>query len=69
MAGLERRTGLFAGIVQGRTGCTEDEAWEAAQDIEDQLTSGGKAEYADAKFKDCWTGLGQLDRGRRSDSV
>ncbi len=58
VAGLERRTGLFAGIVQGRTGCTEDEAWEAAQDIEDQLTSGGKAEYADAKFKIVGQGWG-----------
>lgn len=58
VAGLERRTGLFAGIVQGRTGCSEDEAWEAAEDIEDQLTSGGKAEYADAKFKIVGQGWG-----------
>jgi ribose transport system substrate-binding protein len=58
VAGLERRTGLFAGIVQGRTGCSEDEAWEVAEDIEDQLTSGGKAEYADAKFKIVGQGWG-----------
>lgn len=49
-AGLERRSGLFCGIIEGRTGCTEEEAWKAAEDIESQLVSGGKAENADAKF-------------------
>lgn len=50
VAGLERRTGLFCGIIEGRTGCTEEEAWEAANDIEDQLLASGSAENADAKF-------------------
>ncbi|MGI6070156.1 MAG: substrate-binding domain-containing protein [Blautia sp.] len=58
VAGQERRMGLFAGIVQGRTGCTEEEAWKASQEIEDQLTSGGKAEYPDAKFKIVGQGWG-----------
>lgn len=58
VAGVERRTGLFAGIIQGRTGCAEDEAWDAAQDIEDQLIAGGKAENADAKFKIVGQGWG-----------
>lgn len=58
VAGQERRMGLFAGIVQGRTGCTEEEAWTASQEIEDQLTSGGKAEYADAKFRIVGQGWG-----------
>lgn len=58
VAGQERRMGLFAGIVQGRTGCTEDEAWVASQEIEDQITSQGTAEYADAKFKIVGQGWG-----------
>lgn len=58
VAGQERRMGLFAGIVQGRTGCSEDEAWTASQEIEDQITSSGTAEYADAKFKIVGQGWG-----------
>lgn len=58
VAGRERRTGLFAGIVQGRTGCSEEEAWAAAEDIEEQLLSGGKAENVDAKFKIVGQGWG-----------
>lgn len=49
-AGLERRSGLFCGIIESRTDCTEEEAWKAAEDIENQLVSSGKAENADAKF-------------------
>lgn len=49
-AGQERRMGLFAGIIQARTGCTEDEAWEASQALEDELTANGKAENTDANF-------------------
>lgn len=50
VAGVERRTGLFAGIIEGRTGCTEDEAWKASLAFEDQLTASGKATNADAKL-------------------
>ncbi|HIX60159.1 MAG TPA: substrate-binding domain-containing protein [Candidatus Blautia gallistercoris] len=58
VAGQERRMGLFAGIVQGRTGCTEDEAWTASQEIEDQITANGSAEYADANFRIVGQGWG-----------
>lgn len=58
VGGRERRTGLFAGIVQGRTGCTEDEAWEASEEMEGQLESDGKAEYKDANFKIVGQGWG-----------
>ncbi len=58
VAGRERRTGLFAGIVQGRTGCSVEDAWKASEAIEDQLVSGGKAEFADAKFKIVGQGWG-----------
>jgi len=58
VAGSERRGGLFAGIVQGRTGCTEDEAWTASKEIEEQLISRGKAEYPAAKFKIVGQGWG-----------
>lgn len=50
VAGKERRMGLFAGIIEGQTGCTEDEAWKASEKFENDLTSGGKAENKDAKF-------------------
>lgn len=57
-AGQERRMGLFAGIIQGKTGCTEDEAWDAAQKLEDDLTANGKAENADANFTVAGQGWG-----------
>ncbi|MEG0108617.1 MAG: substrate-binding domain-containing protein, partial [Lachnospiraceae bacterium] len=41
VAGQERRMGLFAGIIEARTGCTEEEAWTASQKFEDELTAGG----------------------------
>ncbi len=62
VAGQERRMGLFAGIVEGRTGCTEEEAWTASQDIEDQLKSKGKAENKDAKFLVSGQGWGGWNR-------
>lgn len=58
VAGQERRDGLFCGIVEGRTGCTEEEAWVAAEDIENQLMASGTAEYADANFKIVGQGWG-----------
>lgn len=45
VAGYERRGGLFAGIVQGLSGCTEEEAWAARDDIENQLIDNGTAVY------------------------
>ncbi|WP_052430646.1 substrate-binding domain-containing protein [Robinsoniella peoriensis] len=47
----ERRTGLMCGIIEQRTGCTEDEAWAAAKTMEQELMDKGKAENADADFK------------------
>ena len=46
----ERRTGLFAGIIEQRTGCTEDEAWVAAEAFEAELMANGKAKLEDADF-------------------
>lgn len=58
IAGKERRTGLFAGIIQGRTGCSEEDAWKASEDIENQLLSDGTAENTDAMFKIVGQGWG-----------
>jgi ribose transport system substrate-binding protein len=61
-AGKERRMGLFAGIIEGRTGCSEQQAWIASQDIEDQLTSKGKAVNKDANFEIRGQGWGNWTR-------
>ncbi len=58
IAGYERRGGLFAGIVQGMTGCTEEEAWAARDEIENQLIDKGTAEYPDAKLEIVGQGWG-----------
>lgn len=58
VAGQERRTGLMCGIIEGRTGCTEDEAWKAAEKMEAEVMSAGKAENADAKFTVAGQGWG-----------
>lgn len=50
VAGLERRTGLFAGIIQGKLGIENDEAWSLAEEFEQQLTSTGSATNEEAKF-------------------
>ena len=50
VACLERRLGLYCGIIEARTGCTKEAAWNAAQDFEDQLTAGGKARNEEANF-------------------
>lgn len=50
VGGQERRTGLFCGIIEGRTGCSEDDAWKAAEKFNDELTEKGKAENKDANF-------------------
>lgn len=48
--GQERRVGLFAGVIMGRTGMEEDKAFEAAWTFDQELTDKGKASYPDAKF-------------------
>lgn len=46
----ERRTGMFCGIIEQRTGCTEDEAWEEAKAFEQELMDNGKAYHEGADF-------------------
>lgn len=55
VAGKERRTGVFTGIIEGKTGMSEADAWVAALAFDDELLSTGKATFPDAKF----TVLGQ----------
>lgn len=49
--GQARRDGLFAGIIEGRTGCTEKEAWALAAKFEQELTDKGRAVNQEAKFE------------------
>ncbi|WP_342513556.1 substrate-binding domain-containing protein [Sporosarcina sp. FSL K6-1522] len=58
VAGGERRTGLFAGILEGKLGVSEEEAWKLAGELDDQLTSKGKASNAEAKFSVVGQGWG-----------
>ena len=50
VAGRQRRTGLFAGIIEGRAGISEAEAWDAAEAFEVELESTGRAHNAEANF-------------------
>lgn len=58
VAGYERRTGLFAGILEGKLDISEDEAWEKAKEFDKELTSKGKAENKDADFSVVGQGWG-----------
>ena len=58
VAGGERRDGLMAGMIQGRTGCNDEEAYAAAEGMEEQLVASGKAEYEEAKLKIVGQGWG-----------
>ena len=49
--GKDRRVGEFCGIIEGRTGCTEEEAWKLAETFEQDLTDNGKAVNEDANFE------------------
>ncbi|MFE3575138.1 substrate-binding domain-containing protein [Lysinibacillus sp. NPDC059133] len=62
VAGMERRTGLFAGILEGKLGVSEDEAWKLANEMDAQLASSGKASNADAKFSVVGQGWGAWTR-------
>ena len=48
-----------------RTGCTEEEAWAAAEEMENSIVSSGKAENEDAKFTITGQGWGNwtIDEG------
>ncbi|MDQ0271011.1 substrate-binding domain-containing protein [Cytobacillus purgationiresistens] len=58
VAGTERRTGLFAGILEGRLGVSEEEAWGLADDFDSQLLSQGKAVNEEANFSVVGQGWG-----------
>lgn len=58
VAGEERRTGLFAGIIEGRTDVSEDEAWKQAEAFEKDILSKGKATNEAAKFTVAGQGWG-----------
>lgn len=65
IAGTQRRDGLMAGIIMGRTGCSEEDAWAAAEEMEASLVSSGKAANEDAKFTITGQGWGNwtIDEG------
>lgn len=65
IAGKQRRDGLMAGIIMQRTGCTEEEAWAAAEEMEDSIVSSGKAANEEAKFTITGQGWGNwtIDEG------
>jgi ribose transport system substrate-binding protein len=65
IAGQQRRDGLMAGIIMQRTGCTEEEAWKAAAEMEKAITATGKAKNEAAKFEVTGQGWGNwtIDEG------
>lgn len=65
IAGTQRRDGMFAGIIMQRTGCTEEEAWKAAEEMEASIVSSGKAVNEKAKFEITGQGWGNwtIDEG------
>lgn len=62
VAGLERRSGLFAGIIGARLNLSPGEADDAAADIERQLVATGRAENAAARFFIVGQGWGDWSR-------
>lgn len=62
VAGKERRTGLFTGIIEGRTGVSEEEAWEQSLAFDDELTSRGRATHEAANFTVVGQGWGAWTR-------
>ena len=62
VAGLERRSGLIAGIIGARLGLSDADADKAAAEIETQLVASGRAENKDAKFNIVGQGWGDWSR-------
>lgn len=62
IACLERRLGLYCGIIEARTGCSEEEAWKAADEFEEQLVANGKARNEEANFTLRGQGWGDATR-------
>jgi len=50
VAGEERRVGIMCGVLEARLGISEEEAWEKAYAMNDDLIGSGFAENKDAKF-------------------
>lgn len=57
-AGQERRTGVICGVIESRSGCTEDEAWTAAETMEADLINNGSATNEEANFEILGIGWG-----------
>lgn len=49
--GQDRRVGEFCGIIEGRIGCSEEEAWALAEVFEQALTDNGSAFNEEANFE------------------
>lgn len=58
VAGTERRTGVFTGIIEGKTGMSEADAWKAALELDTKLLATGKATNEAAKFSVVGQGWG-----------
>lgn len=50
IAGMERRTGLYAGIIESRTEMSEEEAMEAAESLDSQVISEGSGTNEEANL-------------------
>lgn len=69
VGGRERRTGLFAGIIQGKLGIEEEEAWELSEEFENQLSSTGKASNEEAGFSVLGQGWGEWTENKGLDAA
>lgn len=58
IAGEERRVGIMCGVLEARLGIPEEEAWELAYKMNDELIGGGFTENKDAKFTIAGQGWG-----------
>lgn len=58
VAGKERRMGLFCGIMEGKLGITEEEAWKLSQECEDSIVANGSYTNEAAKFTVAGQGWG-----------
>lgn len=65
--GEQRRTGIMCGVIEARTGCSEDEAWEKAKELNNEAINNGSGKNQEANFEICgvgwgeWTSNGGLD--------
>lgn len=62
VAGQERREGVFTGIIEGRTGMSESDAWKASATFDNDLSSKGKATNSAANFTVAAQGWGAWTR-------